>query len=204
MKCFKLDKLDKKKFKNLYEGSMKMNIVEPIRDTEKIEEIHNYLTKKNKRDALLFSFGIYSGLRISDILKFRVADCYKKTYNIREKKTNKQKIMEWNPHLYKEIQEFIKNRKPNDFLFKSRNGYNQPISRVRAYQIIVSACNNCQVYNIGTHSLRKTFGYHMYKKSKDIAMLMDLLNHSAPDITLRYIGISNEKSNENIKKMKLF
>ena len=181
-----------------------MNIVEPIRDTEKIEEIHNYLIQKNKRDALLFSFGIYSGLRISDILKFKVADCYKRTYNIREKKTGKQKIMEWNPYLYKEIEDFIKNKNPNDFLFKSKQGFNQPISRVRAYQIIVSACNACKVYDVGTHSLRKTFGYHMYKKNKDVAMLMDIFNHSTPDITLRYIGINSEKSNKSLKKMKFF
>lgn len=181
-----------------------MNVVEPIREVEKIEEIHNWLSERNKRDALLFSFGIYSGLRISDILKFRVSECYNKTYNIREKKTNKQKIMEWNPYLKREIDEFIKDKKPNEFLFKSKQGFNKPITRVRAYQIIVSACNHCKIYNVGTHSLRKTFGYHLYKKNKDVAMLMDILNHSSPDITLRYIGISNEKSNTSIKKMKFF
>ena len=49
-----------------------MNIVEPIRTKEKVEEIYKFLVEKNKRDALLFLFGIYTGLRISDILKFRV------------------------------------------------------------------------------------------------------------------------------------
>ncbi len=181
-----------------------MNIVEPIRDIEKIEEIHNFLYDKNKRDALLFSMGIYTGLRISDILKFRVSDCYKKTYNIREKKTGKQKIMEWNPYLYREIEEYIKGKAPNEFLFKSKQGYNQPISRVRAYQIISRASHECKIYDVGTHSLRKTFGYQMYKKNKDVAMLMDIFNHSTPDITLRYIGISNEKNNKSIKKMRFF
>lgn len=52
--------------------------------------------------------------------------------------------------------------------------------------------------------LEKLFGYHLYKKNKDVAMLMEILNHSSPDITLRYIGISNEKSNTSIKKMKFF
>lgn len=181
-----------------------MNIVEPIREVEKIEEIHNYLMQKSKRDALLFSFGIYSGLRISDILKFRVMDCMNRTYNIREKKTRKQKILEWNPYLYKEISEFIQDKKPNEFLFKSRQGYNTPITRVRAYQIITKACYACKVYNVGTHTLRKTFGYHHYKRNKDVAILMDIFNHSSPDITLRYIGISNENSNKSLKGMKFF
>lgn len=37
-----------------------MNIVEPIRTPEKVEEIYKYLKNKNERDALLFLFGIYT------------------------------------------------------------------------------------------------------------------------------------------------
>lgn len=185
-----------------------MNIVEPIRDPKKVEEMHTYLATKDSknalRDALFFSTGVYTGLRISDVRLFRVADAMKRTYNIREKKTGKQKIYEWNPYLWREMQEYIKDKKPNEFLFKSEKGYNQPISRVRAYQIIKEAGNACRVYNIGTHSLRKTFGYHMYQKTKDVAMLMDIFNHSTPDITLRYIGISTERSNNSMKRMKFF
>lgn len=181
-----------------------VNVVEPIRDVEKIEEIHSYLLERSKRNALLFSMGIYTGLRISDILKFRVADCYRKNYNIREKKTRKQKNLDWNPYLYREMEEYIQGKNPNEFLFKSRQGYNTPISRVRAYQIITSACNDCKVFDVGTHTLRKTFGYHHYKKNKDVAILMDIFNHSSPDITLRYIGISNENSNKSLKGMKFF
>lgn len=50
--------------------------------------------------------------------------------------------------------------------------------------------------------MRKTFGYHAYQATKDVAVLMDMFNHAAPSITLRYIGISNEKNNSIIKKLK--
>ena len=46
---------------------------------------------------------------------------------------------------------------------------------------------------IGTHTLRKTFGYHFYKKTKDVAMLQDIFNYSAPVVTKRYIGISQDE-----------
>ena len=174
-----------------------MNIVEPIRDVEKIEEIHSYLLERNKRNALLFSMGIYTGLRISDILKFRVADCYKRNYNIREQKTKKPKILEWNPYLYKEMEEYIQGKNPNEFLFKSRQGYNTPISRIRAYQIIKSACNACKVFDVGTHTMRKTFGYHHYQKFKDVAILQKIFNHSSPQVTLRYIGIEQDQIDES-------
>lgn len=182
-----------------------MNIVEPIREPDKIKEIYQYLKNKSDRDALMFYFGIYTGLRISDILKFRVRDCLKKNYSIREQKTGKQKIYDWNPYLYRELKQYCENKDPDEYLFKSRKGNNQPITRERAYRIIKDACNKCKVYNAGTHTLRKTFGYFLYMQSKNnIAMLMEILNHSSETITLRYIGISQEKSNNAMKKMKYF
>ncbi|MDF9763780.1 hypothetical protein OKW24_005676 [Peribacillus simplex] len=39
-------------------------------------------------------------------------------------------------------------------------------------------------------------GYHYYQKTKDVATLMKLFNHSAPKITLRYIGINQDKLDE--------
>ena len=46
---------------------------------------------------------------------------------------------------------------------------------------------------IGTHTMRKTFGYHHYKKFKDIVLLQKMFNHSNSSITLRYIGIDEEE-----------
>ena len=69
-----------------------MNTVQPIKDIEIIYDIADYLKSRNKRNYVLFMFGIYSGLRISDILKLRVRDVRNKNYiYIREKKTNKEK-----------------------------------------------------------------------------------------------------------------
>ena len=51
-----------------------MNTVEPIRDKETVIDIAECLRKDSERNYVMFLFGIYSGLRISDILKFRVRD----------------------------------------------------------------------------------------------------------------------------------
>lgn len=51
-----------------------MNTVEPIRDMDLVMDLADYLKSNNERDYVLFMFGIYTGLRISDILKFRVRD----------------------------------------------------------------------------------------------------------------------------------
>lgn len=181
-----------------------MNTVEPIRDKEIIRQISINLKEKNIRDFIMFYFGIYTGLRISDVLKFKVKDVRgKRGYNIRETKTGKQKTYDWNRNLKKELDKYIENKDDNEYLFKSRQG-NKPITRQRAYQIIKMSCKECGVENVGTHTLRKTFGYHTYKNTKDIGLLMDMFNHSEEVITLRYIGLTQEMGNKAIKDLKYF
>lgn len=52
--------------------------------------------------------------------------------------------------------------------------------------------------NIGTHTLRKTFGYFHYKRYKDVALLQQLFNHASPSITLRYIGITQDEIDDTL------
>ncbi|WP_342668518.1 tyrosine-type recombinase/integrase [Cytobacillus solani] len=51
---------------------------------------------------------------------------------------------------------------------------------------------------IGTHTLRKTFGYHFYQKYKDVAVLQQIFNHSSPAVTMRYIGINQDIMDEAV------
>ena len=68
-----------------------MNTVEPIRDMGTVNDIADYLKSQCYRNYVMFVFGIYSGLRISDILRLRVRDVRgKKDVYIREKKTGKE------------------------------------------------------------------------------------------------------------------
>ena len=88
-----------------------MNVVQPIKKLEDIQKIKKYLAKK-PRDALLFSFGINTGLRISDILSLDVDDVKGRNYiEIREKKTNKYKKFPLNRFLKEEIDLFVDDEK---------------------------------------------------------------------------------------------
>lgn len=180
-----------------------MNYVQPIRDLEKISEVRSFLASRNKRDELLFCFGIYTGLRISDILTVKVQDVYGKDhFYIVEQKTKKAKqrskkyTVRKRVPLIKKLQKLINsycdNLKQTEYLFKSRQGKNRPITRVRAYDILREAAHHCDLKEIGTHTLRKTFGYLVYQNDKDVALLQDIFNHSAPYITLKYIGVNQD------------
>lgn len=182
-----------------------MNFVQPIRDEETVQDIANYFKFKNERNYIMWMMGIYSGLRISDILRLRVRDVHKKQHiNIREMKTGKQKTFEINPALSKALNKYCEGRRSDEYLIKSRERDNQPITRSMAYKILQDAAEQFGLESMGTHSMRKTFGYHFYKQTKDVVTLMKIFNHSHQGITLRYIGIEQEAINEAIKRFKIF
>lgn len=169
--------------------------VEPIRDVDDIERMKDFLKKKNERDYILFMVGIYSGLRISDIVPLKVKDVKGMHVEIKEKKTKKTKRFPINPRLRKALTTYINNKelKDYDYLFPSRkrdksNGVRVThIQRKAAYTIFRKAGEHIGLPNIGAHSTRKTFGYHYYKNKKDVVTLMELYNHATPAITLAYI-----------------
>lgn len=179
-----------------------MKVVQPIRDKKKIAKMIKILSESNMRDCMLFEMGIYTGLRISDILKFKVRDVKGQSeIYIQEQKTSKPKIIPYNDELLNDLKLYIKNMDDDDYLFSSRKGNNVPISRVQAYRILNAAASKVGLEEIGTHTMRKTFGYWHYKKFNDIALLQIIFNHSSQGITLKYIGITQDKINESVKKM---
>lgn len=180
-----------------------MNFVQPIRDPGKISEMKNYLKSKSERNYILFLLGINTGLRISDILILRKEDLLNTHVNIRETKTKKQKRIRIPPSIRKELIEYAKRLNDRDFVIKSRQGVNRSIDRSVAYRILREAAEQVNLKEIGTHTLRKTFGYHFYQLTKDVAMLQEMFNHSSPQITLRYIGINQDSMDKAMERFKI-
>ena len=176
-----------------------MNYVQPIRDREKLEEMKEELKTNGTRDYMMFYTGINTGLRISDLVKLnrddvRNPDGSMKTHiTIIEKKTKKVKKFPLCNGLLTEMEKYTRNMKAGEYLFKSQKGNNKPITTTQAYRIIVATGANIGLTEIGTHTMRKTFGYWHYQQFHDIAILQEIFNHSSPSITLRYIGINQDE-----------
>lgn len=168
--------------------------VQPLRTIDEINEMKWALRRfGSERDRFLFVFGINTGLRVSDIVPLKVGDVRGKQHVIkREKKTGKVKRFYLNQSLRDEIDAYTQGMDDGDYLFPSRKG-DAPISTTQAYRVLTKAAAMLGRDDIGTHTMRKTFGYHHYKRNKDVATLQTLFNHSAPSITLKYIGITDDE-----------
>lgn len=181
-----------------------MERVEPIRSEKKIQDLKKYLLGAgNMRNYTLIVLGLNSALRISDILKLKweqVYDfesrCFKTHVSIKEKKTGKDKKFLLNQNAVKSLQVLRKELgdiKPLEHIFLSRQGSNNSITRHMAIRIIKEACAAVGIKeNVGCHSLRKTFGYHSWKKGVPLPVLMELYNHSNQSVTKLYLGISQD------------
>ncbi|MCI2257104.1 site-specific integrase [Domibacillus sp. PGB-M46] len=180
------------------------NTVDPIRDPEQIRAMKEYLLHQSYRDYFLFTFGINSGLRISDIIGLRVMDVRNTDYlRIKEKKTSKVRKIRMTGALKQEIEKYTRQMADSDLLFPSRKGKG-PIGRETAWRVVNSAARACDIGgSIGTHTMRKTFGYHFYQQTKDVAMLQQIFGHSAPSVTLRYIGINDEMVDQVLERFSL-
>ena len=183
-----------------------MNTVQPIRDKKKISAMKTLLKAKNEKYYIMFRIGVNIGLRVSDILELKVGDVRAKEHvTIQEKKTNKPKRFLVPAALQKEIAMYIKenNMSDEEYLIQSRKGDNKPISRIQAYRVLNEVAEQIGIEEVGTHTMRKTFGYHHYKQNKDVVILQDIFNHSAPSITLRYIGINDDMKDNTLKDFDL-
>lgn len=180
--------------------------VNAIKSKKQIEKMKKVLSV-NERNYCLFILGINTGLRISDLLSLKFYNILEKnkikdSIRIKEKKTKKTNNIQLNSNAKKALNLLIKYYKDKNifsedlYLFHSREGDNKPISRVHAWQILNEAAKKSKIKGqIGTHTLRKTFGYWAYKQGIDITLLQAIFNHSYPAITLNYIGITGDDIN---------
>lgn len=182
--------------------------VEPLRTKQEIEDFKDALKLTGgQRDLMLFTIGINTGLRIGDILALRVKDVRgRDTAVVIEQKTGKKRKL-YLRNIADEIDAYTRYMDDESFLFASRkkgaDGRIKAISTTQAYRALQKAADLLGRKDVGTHTMRKTFGFHHYQRNKDIAILMVILNHSSPSVTKRYLGIRDDEVASTLVDFKL-
>jgi integrase len=176
--------------------------VEPIKNLEDINLIKRMLND-NLRDLAIFTIGINTNLRASDLVQIRTQQVkYLKageSFEIREQKTQKQKRVTLNQACVSAIQNLFldKKFKPTGvYLFQSKKTFGmEPLIVQRLHNLVKSWCRKIKLKgNYGSHTLRKTFGYHQRVTfHASIEQLMVCFNHSNQRQTLEYLCIQPEE-----------
>jgi len=149
---------------------------------------HNYY--------MLFLIGINTGLRLRNILTLKAADVRNKSIiTIYEQKTGKTKHFEIYNGIQNEIDQYIRDMDDDTYIFRSKGSKNKPMTKIEASRILNIAGEKLGLGTTGTHTMRKTFGFHHYREYEDVKLLQELFNQSAPCVTLSYIGITRDTTN---------
>ena len=194
------------------------NRVDPIREKKKVIAIKNLLIKEGKfRDYCLFVCGINFGLRIGDLLRIKVKNVrntyseIKDNFEIIEQKTKKLNVIEINDDANSAIELLFSKtgiaNNINNYLFyntREKRG-EKSISRVQAYRLMRKWCKKVELTDIsvGTHTLRKTFGYHAWKNGVSIEVIQKKFKHDSTSTTRHYLGIEEKDVINSYHKVNL-
>ena len=176
------------------------------------------LISKLERDGeykfcLLISVGVFTGLRVSDLLQLKFNQFIGTEFlNIIEKKTKKDRRIKINSDL-KDIVERIKLKMnvidDDQFIFVNKYG-TKPIDKSYVNVKLKELLNKYDIHlegNVSSHMFRKTLGNRALKlnnySNESIILLMELFNHSSPITTKRYLGVRNSEIESIYDSLKL-
>ena len=215
--------LSKKKPNNCKTGERQT--VYPIKTHKDIIAMANWLYEhKNNKYVLAFTLDINLGLRANELLDLKMNQVFSPDGSVRliedeedtsdgidiyQSKTKKHRTVFLNTAC-KDALEWAFPIKgaylhSGEYLFPSREGGAIQVGTFR--KVLKEAAAACGLkQNIGTHTCRKTWGWHQYKYNSekanlDITMLQRAFGHSSPEVTLRYLGITDEEDKALYKNM---
>jgi len=156
----------------------------PIEHVGKAIDILDYLRTTNIRDYLLFSISLETGMCLDDVLSLKVSELRNKRFinvsgiNIKLRK-----------QIISDIKEYCKEKQKNEFMFQSKDGFNQKLSRKRAVEIFTEVTGMFGIEDFKADTLRKSFGYFFYISTRNMNLLKQIYGHNKKYDTLKYIGL---------------
>ena len=181
--------------------------VNPITDPKDIKTIRKQLKHDNPRDYCLFVLGINTNLRASDMLRIDVGQVRElsagDTLIIKERKTGKTRMVTVNNSVIEAIQYYL-DKAPDledeSALFTGQRGR---LTVPSVNRLVKGWCRDINLKgNYGSHTLRKTFGYHQRTQlNTSIAELMVMFNHNSQRQTLDYLCIQSEEIKDAYMKL---
>jgi integrase len=172
----------------------KVTTAQPIKDLTVISKIKEVLTSC-PRDLALFTLGINTAFRASDLLELHredlqdLADGCMEIFT-RERKTGKLRRVVVNAQTAAILRRHLETSS-GEYLFEGQRGR---LSVGYFGRLVKQWCSKAGIDGqFATHTLRKTFSRVNYEHfGVKLATLMFALNHDSERTTLRYLGIVDE------------
>lgn len=170
-----------------------------------IEMLKEFLSNADKiKELALFSLGIDSMLRCSDLLKLKVEDIcdfkgrVKSIIQLKQKKTNQNHQVRIGSSTIKAIKKLIKEERKyeDDYLFTTERFQKKPMSRIYYSKLIKEWCKYLHLdpKDYSTHSIRRSRASIVYKQTGNIEAVRQLLGQKSVTSTSAYLNIGQNEA----------
>lgn len=170
---------------------------------EQCKEIYNSLT--DKREKLIFSLAISTGLRASEIALAKIENIKELNGEIVlyvkcKKRDDESEYVKISNQVLKDIIDYIDNR-TNGYIFisTSHNSYGQGLSTTSIRSIVKSIFRRFGFDEDGfsCHSIRRSSATIMYDNGQSIYDIQQVLHHRSIQTTQRYINQATRDNNKS-------
>jgi integrase/recombinase XerD len=169
----------------------------------------------NTRDQLLFALGIYSGLRIGEIIAIKQSQVFTKdggTKNALEVTGHKTKNTVYSDiPIHPKLRERLLRYK-NDaleghvaggaWLFPSDNSSSGHLERVRAHIILRDAFDRLRLEDASTHSMRRTCLTSMSRSGIPLRTIQEISGHASLSQLQEYLAVDPADKHKAINVLK--
>jgi integrase len=176
-----------------------------------IEMLKEFLGNAGEiKELALFSLGIDSMLRCSDLLKLTVQDVsdfkgkIKSTIQLRQKKTSQGHQVRIGKSTIKALEDLIRKEKKyeDDFLFTTERYPRKAMGRGYYSKLVKEWCQflHLDARDYSTHSIRRSRAKIVFKATHNIEVVRQLLGHKSVASTSTYIGQTQDETFELYEK----
>jgi integrase/recombinase XerD len=165
---------------------------------------------RNSRDQALFALGIYTGLRIAEIIKLRYDQVFTASGGVRnllkvvraKKKNTVYSEIPIHPKLRDRLHLYHKQHDRSQWLFPSDISATGHLERVRAHYILRDAFDRLRLQDASTHSMRRTCLTNMSRAGVPLRTIQDISGHASLSQLQEYLAVDPADKHRAINLLK--
>jgi integrase/recombinase XerD len=168
---------------------------------------------KNERNCALFALGIYSGLRIGEIITLKRNQLFTKDGGVRnvlkvvrlKRKSTVYSDIPIHPKLRDRLDAYrkaVEDEARSKWLFPSEVSETGHIERVRAHYILRAAFDSLNLQDASTHSMRRTCLTNMSRAGIPLRTIQEISGHASLGQLQEYLAVDPADKQKAISALK--
>jgi integrase/recombinase XerD len=163
-----------------------------------------------KRDKALFALGMYTGLRVGEIVSLRTNQLFTESANVRhvlKVKRLKTKNTVFNdipihPKLKIKLIAYHDDLDSSEWLFPSEGSASGHLTRAQAHNILVAAFETLGLEDASTHSMRRTCLTNMSRAGVPLRTIQEISGHASLSDLQTYLAVDPDDTRRAINLLR--